>query len=335
MKLLTAVNRPSFRAGLVRAAGDRRDQVDVALAHRRAVVREGDAPRGALAFREVLRLVGARETLALEQRHHRLGRERLLQVVAQAALVGPHQQLGLLARLLDRERHRDARHQHRLAAQQVDKLGARQVGVLEVARVGPHAHARAVAPLAGRELAHRQRHRDVAARERERGALAFAEHRHLELLRERVGDTDADAMQPAREAVGTAAALVELAARVQPGEHDLDDRHLLFGMQAERDAAAVVVHRDRAVGVLGDRDALAMAGQRLVGRVVDHLLHDVQRVVGARVHARALLDRLQALQDADGTFGIFTGLLGFGASGALVRGHGVILGLKSSHPACI
>jgi hypothetical protein len=32
----------------------------------------------------------------------------------------------------------------------------------------------------------------------------------------------------------------------------------------------------RAVGVHGDLDFLAVAGQRLVGRVVDHLLQDVQ-----------------------------------------------------------
>ena len=45
--------------------------------------------------------------------------------------------------------------------------------------------------------------------------------------------------------------------------------------------------------------ARAVAGERLVGGVVDHLLDDVQRALGARVHARPLLDRLEALQDAD------------------------------------
>ena len=82
-------------------------------------------------------------------------------------------------------------------------------------------------------------------------------------------------------------------------------------------------------------NALAMAGERLVGRVVDDFLHDVQRVVGARVHAGPLLDGLQPLEHADGTFGVFAGLLGFGASGALFRGHGVILGAKSPDTACI
>ena len=76
-------------------------------------------------------------------------------------------------------------------------------------------------------------------------------------------------------------ALVELAAGVQSREHDLDHGHLLFGVQAEGDAAAIVFHADRAVGVQGDGDALAKAGQGLVGGVVDDFLDDVQRVVGA------------------------------------------------------
>ena len=42
---------------------------------------------------------------------------------------------------------------------------------------------------------------------------------------------------------------------------DLDDRDLLFRMQAEGDAAAVVVDADRAVGVDRDRDALAIAAR--------------------------------------------------------------------------
>jgi hypothetical protein len=83
----------------------------------------------------------------------------------------------------------------------------------------------------------------------QRGHLAFAPHGHLQPLRQRVGHAHAHAVQAAAEAVGAAGALVELAAGVQPREDDLDHRHLLFGVQAERDAAAVVVDADRAVGV--------------------------------------------------------------------------------------
>ena len=67
----------------------------------------------------------------------------------------------------------------------------------------------------------------------------------------------------------------------------------------------------------GDLDLLAVPGQRLIGRVVQHFLDHVQRVVGAGVHARALLDRLQALEHADRAFGIFGGCLEGG-----IRCHG-------------
>jgi hypothetical protein len=66
-------------------------------------------------------------------------------------------------------------------------------------------------------------------------------------------------------------------------------------VQADRDAAAVVFHADAAVGVHGDDDVLAIAAQRFVGGV-DHFLEDVQRVLGAGVHARTLLDGLQSLR---------------------------------------
>ena len=46
------------------------------------------------------------------------------------------------------------------------------------------------------------------------------------------------------------------------------------------------------------------SGQAFVGGVVDHFLNDVQRAFGAGVHARALLDRLQALEHADRGFGV-------------------------------
>ena len=235
-----------LQPGLVRAADQRGDQVDVALAQRGAVFGEGHAPGRALAFGEVLGLVAGGVLLAFEQRDQRLGRQALVQVVAQAALVEP----GLrLIRFFVCQRHRHAGHQHRLAAQQVHQLVLRQLGAVEILGVGPDTHAGALLALAGRGLAHRQLLDHVAAAERQRRHLAVAPHRHLQALGQRIGDADADAMQPAGKAVGATRALVELAAGMQPREHDLDHRHLLLGVQAERDAAAVVVDADAAVGV--------------------------------------------------------------------------------------
>ena len=69
---------------------------------------------------------------------------------------------------------------------------------------------------------------------------------------------------------------------------------------ADRDAAAVVDDGDRVVGVDGDVDAGAVAGEGFVDRVVDDLVDEVveaARPGGADVHAGPLADRLEALED--------------------------------------
>lgn len=76
-KALDRAEQAFAQARLVGAAGRRRDQVDVRLAHRVAVFGPGHHPLGALAFGEGF-VVGAGVLLALEERHHQLGaRQRL------------------------------------------------------------------------------------------------------------------------------------------------------------------------------------------------------------------------------------------------------------------
>ncbi|OIQ71692.1 hypothetical protein GALL_466890 [mine drainage metagenome] len=70
-------------------------------------------------------------------------------------------------------------------------------------------------------------------------------------------------------------------------------------MQAKRNAPAIVFDADRAVRMHRHPDLFAETGQGFIGGVVQHLLQDVQRAVGAGVHARSLLDRLQPLEDTD------------------------------------
>jgi hypothetical protein len=104
--------------------------------------------------------------------------------------------------------------------------------------IGPDPHRGAALAIAGRGLAHLERLDDVAAiAECDPRDLPAAPCGHLEPLGERIGDADADAVQAAREAVGTGRALLELAAGVQPRVDDLDDADALFRMQAERHAA--------------------------------------------------------------------------------------------------
>ena len=65
---------------------------------------------------------------------------------------------------------------------------------------------------------------------------------------------------------------------------------------------AVVDHRDRVVGVDRDLDRVVAAGQRLVDRVVDHLVDEVVQAAHtgrADVHAGPLAHRLETLEDGD------------------------------------
>ena len=96
---------------------------------------------------------------------------------------------------------------------------------------------------------------------------------------ERVDDREADAVQAAGRDVGAAA---ELAAGVQLGGDHLDTGQPGLGLLVGGDAATVVVHLDRVVGVQGDLDAVRGAGQRLVDAVVDDLPEAVHQARGCR-----------------------------------------------------
>ena len=124
-----ALAQPAF----MRAARAGRNQVDVTLTHRVAVFGKGNTPLRALALcKTVMGCVG--KGFAFEQRYHRVATEGLHQVVAQATLVKPG--LGV-ARFFGGQRDRYARHQHRLAAQQMHQIGHRQNAGLEIFRVRP------------------------------------------------------------------------------------------------------------------------------------------------------------------------------------------------------
>ena len=107
-------------------------------------------------------------------------------------------------------------------------------------------------------------------------------------------------MQAARDLV---AAAVELAARVQRAQDQLERRALELRVHVDRDAAAVVDHGGALlVRVERDVDALGVAVDRLVDGVVDDLPEQVvvaARVDAADVHRRPLAHRLEALEDLD------------------------------------
>ena len=298
---LDGVEQAVAQAAVVRATRGRRNQIDVALAHRRTLFGESHGPGRALAFgKTVVALVGI--ALAGKHRDHRVRTQGLAQVVAQAALVLPV--LRFFVFLVD-QRDAHAGHQHRLATQQVHQLAHGQRRRIKVFGIGPHTHRGALLAVTGLLGTRNQRLGHIAAREHQRGHLAFAVAGGFEPLGQRIRHAHAHAVQTTREAVGAARALVELAARMQAGKDELDHGRFFFRMQAKRNTAAIVLDADRAIAMQRDLDLFAIARQRFVGRVVQHFLDDVQRVVGAGVHARPLFDRLQALEDPDRTFGVF------------------------------
>ena len=74
------------------------------------------------------------------------------------------------------------------------------------------------------------------------------------------------------------------------------------GRDVDGDAAAVVDDAHAAVGEQRDVDAVGVAGEGLVDRVVDDLPHQVVQAAltgRADVHAGTLADRLEALEDRD------------------------------------
>ena len=93
---------------------------------------------------------------------------------------------------------------------------------------------------------HRQRRLRVAVAESHGVLLAVAPDAQLEPLGQRVDDRDADAVQAAGHLVGV---LVEFSAGVQLGHDDLGRRDAFVLVDVDRDAAAVVAHRARTVGV--------------------------------------------------------------------------------------
>ena len=91
-------------------------------------------------------------------------------------------------------------------------------------------------------------------------------------------------------------------------------------MLVDRDAASVIGHGDRAVGVDAGDDRIAIATERFVDRVVDDFANQVVHATlagAADVHARSLANRFEALEDLNGAGVVAAGGFGFlGSSGS-------------------
>ena len=144
----------------------------------------------------------------------------------------------------------------------------------------------------------------LAARELLAVDLPVAAHLGDEPLGERVDDRDADAVQAAGDLVAVAA---ELAAGVELRQDDRERGQALLRDHVDRDARAGVANGHRVVRMDRDVDEVVAAGERLVDRVVDHLVDEVVEAARARradVHPGPQPDRLEALEDGDVLCGV-------------------------------
>ena len=160
-----------------------------------------------------------------------------------------------------------------------------------------------------------QRRHRVAMGEADVPFRVVAPDAQFERFRQRVDDRNTHAVQAARHLIGI---LVELTAGMELGHDDLGRRDLLFLMDIDRDAAAVVGNGNGIVGVERDGHQVCIPAQSLVDRVIDDLIdHMVQArpVVGiADIHSRPLAHGVEATQNLDGIgviFAVFRALAGF------------------------
>ena len=255
-----------------------------------------------------------RDAVALGEDDDRLRDERMLGAVEEldegleAALI--HQRLGLrLDAAPVGEHDLDAGIEEGELAQAMLERGVIELGHREGSGRGQERDLGAVAavPVAG-DFQRRVGH---AVGEAHLVDLAVPPDAELQPLRQGIDHGDADAVQAAGNLVGI---LVEFSAGMELGHDDLGGRHALALVDVGRDAAAVVADRRRAVGIEGDVDLVGMAGKRLVDGVVDGLVDHVMEaraVVGvADIHAGALADRVEALEDLDRLGAVFAVALG-------------------------
>jgi hypothetical protein len=102
------------------------------------------------------------------------------------------------------------------------------------------------------------------------------------------------------QAAGELVVLIgEFPARVQPSEDQFHARNLLFRVDVDRHAAAVVFYFERTILVNGHLDVLAVAADRFIDAIVDHLVREMIWSAGVGVHPRPATHGVEAAQDLD------------------------------------
>ena len=122
---------------------------------------------------------------------------------------------------------------------------------------------------------------------------------HIQVFREGIHHTDPHTMEASGYLV---AVLVELAACVEDGHHDLKGGLAMLRVNVHRDPPAIVPDRDTVVLVDRDDDPVAVSGHGLVDAVVYHFVDEMMKApfVGAPdVHTGSFPYCLEPFQNLD------------------------------------
>jgi hypothetical protein len=126
-------------------------------------------------------------------------------------------------------------------------------------------------------------------------SVSIAIDLYIESLAQGIHDRSANTVQPTRCGIGAA---TEFASGVQLGEDYLYAGESRLWFDVNWDAAGLVAHLDRTVGVEVHLNAFSVPSQRLINRVVDNFpkaMHESATIGATDVHARPLTNGFKTL----------------------------------------
>ena len=126
--------------------------------------------------------------------------------------------------------------------------------------------------------------------------ITLAPDLQFQAFRERIDAAHAHPVETARNFVTVG---IELPAGMQLGHHHLRRRHAFFFVDAHRDSASIVDHRNGVIVVDDYRDFRGKAAQSFIYRVIDYFIHQVVETHLARradIHRRTQPHRLQPFE---------------------------------------
>ena len=96
--------------------------------------------------------------------------------------------------------------------------------------------------------------------------------------------------------------MAKFSAGVQICQHQLNRRHFPFGMNIDRNAPAIVSHRDRSIDMNGHFDLCTKSREMFVDGVIDDFVNQVMQPTLIRIsneHPGPFPDRLEAFELVD------------------------------------